>query len=98
MQVMFKERRRSPRKQLQLPMSLPDRTPGLTRNVSADGEGLYFTMSHSTLLDTWLYVEFVFSKAGLRFVAVGEIVRRDQGAEEDGAAMRLHASRLLADD
>lgn len=91
------DRRLNPREPLELPMSLADGTPARTRNVSADG--LYFTMPRGTSLDHWVYVEFAVPAAGLKFTAAGEVVRIDRAMNDyDGAALRLHAPRLVATD
>lgn len=93
---MTTERRAKPRESLALPIVLADGTAATTRNLSEDG--VYFTVEREAHVDDWLSFEFTAAQTGLRFVAAGEVVRREPGPDSTGIALRLHGPRLFPID
>lgn len=93
---MTTERRAKRREQLALPLVLADGTTATTRNLSEDG--VYFTVDHGAHVDDWLSFEFSAIQAGLKFVAAGQVVRRESLPDSTGIALRLHGPRLFPID
>jgi hypothetical protein len=90
---MTMERRAKPRDSISLPIVLADGTTATTRNLSEDG--IYFLVSPGVEVDDWLSFEFAAPQLGLRFLAAGEVLRREPGPDGTGIAMRLHGPRLF---
>lgn len=89
---MTTERRAKRRELLALPIVLPDGTTAVTRNISE--HGIYFMVPSGANVESWLSIELDAARIGLRFVAAGEVVRMEPGADWTGVALRLHAPRL----
>lgn len=90
---MTTERRAKPREALALPIVLADGTTATTRNLSEDG--IYFTVAPGAHVDDWLSFELAAPQSGLKFIAAGEVMRREPRPNGTGIAMRLHGPRLL---
>lgn len=90
---MTTERRAAPRESIDLPIILADGTTARTRNLSRNG--IFFLISPGAHVDDWLSFEFAAPQVKLRFVAAGEVVRREPGPGSTGIALRLHGQRLL---
>ena len=86
------DRRLSPREPLELPITLGDGSPAVTRNISAIG--VYITTSSTAQLDRWLLLEYELPEAGLRFTAAGEVMRVEPRGDLVGVAIRLHSPSL----
>lgn len=90
---MFPERRASPREPLSLPIKLAGGASARTRDISE--HGLFLFVPRGETVDEWLSVEFAVPQAGLKFDAVGEVVRIEPGIRQVGVAIRLHRPRLV---
>lgn len=90
---MFPDRRASPREPLTLPINLASGESAMTRNISE--HGLYLVVPRGSPVDEWLSFEFAVPSAGLKFHAVGEVVRIEPGVGQFGVAIRLHGPRLV---
>lgn len=90
---MFPERRASPREPLNLPITLAGGASAQTRDVSE--HGLFLYVPRGSVVDEWLSFEFAIADAGLKFDAVGEVVRIEPGLLQVGVAIRLHRPRLV---
>jgi len=89
---MFVEHRIEPRERLALPIKLGDGLRAVTRNISATG--LYFEIEGDRLMQGLVDFEMQLAEAGMKFTAVGEIVRIEHHAGKTGVAVRLMAPRL----
>jgi hypothetical protein len=89
---MFEEHRTEPRERLALPIKLGDGLRAITRNISPSG--LYFEIEGERLMDGLVDFEMQLAEAGMRFTAVGEIVRVEHHLGKTGVAVRLMAPRL----
>jgi hypothetical protein len=89
---MFEEHRIEPRERLALPIKLSDGLRALTRNISPTG--LYFEIEGERLMHGLVDFEMQLAEAGMKFTAVGEIVRVDHHSGKTGVAVRLMAPRL----
>jgi hypothetical protein len=86
------DRRTSPRESLELPVTLGDGSPAVTRNISAFG--LYLTTASGVQLDQWLSLEYELPEVGLRFTAAGEVMRIETTNGDVGVAIRLHSPNI----
>ena len=64
----------------------------MTRNISPTG--LYFEFEGERLMHGLVDFEMQLAEAGMKFTAVGEIVRVEQRSGRTGVAVRLMAPRL----
>ena len=85
---MFQERRASAREPLSLPVQLADGSHARTRDISA--EGLFLELPAGAQVPDWFSLQYEVPQTGLKFVAVGEVVRTEAG----GVALRMHRPRL----
>lgn len=92
MRCMSPDRRASSREPLTLPITLASGETALTRDISE--HGLYLVVPRGAPVDEWLAFEFAVPSAGLKFHAVGEVVRIEPGVRQVGVAIRLHGPRL----
>lgn len=90
---MFPDRRASPREPLSLPVTLAGGASALTRDISE--HGLFLYVPRGAAVDEWLSFEFAIAEAGLKFHAVGEVVRIEPGLRQVGVAIRLHRPQLV---
>jgi hypothetical protein len=86
------DRRHELRQQLAMDMVLSSGAIAMTRNLCA--HGMYFDMPQDQLIDRWVRVEF--DCPGLRFTALGEVLRIEQCAHTQGVAMRFHHLQVHA--
>lgn len=93
MRCMFPDRRTSAREPLTLPITLASGDTAVTRNISE--HGLFLEVPRGSLVEEWLAFEFAVPSAGLKFHAVGEVVRIEPGFAQLGVAIRLHGPRLV---
>jgi len=89
---MFEEHRIEPRERLALPIKLGDGLRAVTRNISPTG--LYFEIDGERLMHGLVDFEMHLAEAGMKFTAIGEIVRVEHDAGKTGVAVRLMAPRL----
>ena len=89
---MFEEHRVEPRERLSLPIKLGDGLRAMTRNISPSG--MYFEIEGEGLMQGLVDFEMQLAEAGMKFTAVGEIVRIEHHAGTTGVAIRLMAPRL----
>jgi hypothetical protein len=89
---MFEEHRIEPRERLSLPIKLSDGLRAMTRNISPTG--LYFEIEGERLMHGLVDFEMQLAEAGMKFTAVGEIVRIERHSGMTGVAVRLMAPRL----
>lgn len=90
---MFQELRAWPRETLALPILLADGSVAVTRNVSAGG--LFLVVPSSMLIGDRLTFEFDMPEIGLKYMATGEVVRLEHGADGLGVALKLQDGRLV---
>jgi hypothetical protein len=94
---MFEEHRIEPRERLSLPIKVGDGLRAMTRNISPSG--LFFEIEGERLMHGLVDFEMQLAEAGMKFTAVGEIVRVERHCGMTGVAVRLMAPRLeLIDD
>lgn len=67
-------------------------SPAVMRNISA--LGLYVTTPPTAQLERWLLLGYELPDAGLRFKAVGEVMRIESFGDVNGIAIRLHSPAL----
>jgi len=90
---MSPDRRAAPREPLELPITLDDGCPAVTRNIST--RGVYLTTSPDVQLDRWVFIEYESRETGLRFAAAGEVLRIEPGPQQLGVAVRLHSPQVI---
>jgi hypothetical protein len=88
----FKEQRVEPRERLAMPLRLRDGSHSLTRDISVSG--LYFEIDGQHHLAGIVDFEMQLHDVGMKFIALGEIVRLEYQAGRTGVAVRLVAPRL----
>jgi hypothetical protein len=89
---MFEEHRIEPRERLSLPIKVGDELGAITRNISPTG--LYFEIEGERVMHGLVDFEMQLAEAGMKFTAVGEIVRVEHHFGKTGIAFRLMAPRL----
>lgn len=89
---MFIEQRADPRERLALPLRLLDGSHAVTRDISAGG--MYFEMAGEH--DVHGLVDFAMQlrELGMKFTAVGRIVRVEHRFGVTGVAVKLISPRL----
>lgn len=90
---MITEQRAYRRENLVMALRMADGSSAVTRDISP--HGLYFTARAGLRPQRWVQVEVELPHAGLRFLADGEVVRLEPGADFTGVALKLHGGRLL---
>ena len=88
----FREQRVEPRESLALPLQLRDGSRAVTRDISASG--LYFEIPGLHQVDGFVDFEMQLEEAGMKFTAVGRIVRLEHRQGRTGIAVELLAPRL----
>jgi hypothetical protein len=89
---MFIEQRADPRERLALPLQLRDGARALTRDISA--HGIFFEIEGMHDMHGVVDFELQLAEVGMRFTAVGEIVRIEYRGSRTGVAVRLVSPRL----
>jgi hypothetical protein len=89
---MFKEQRLEPRERLALALQLREGTRAVTRDISASG--LYFEMDGEHEVDGLVDFEMQLPDLGMKFTAVGRIVRVEHRFGITGVAVKLLSPRL----
>jgi len=89
---MFEEQRIEPREHLELPIKLGDGLRAMTRDISPTG--LFFEIEGERTMSGLVDFEMHLAETGMKFTAVGEIVRVEYRAGKTGVAVRLTAPRL----
>ena len=89
---MFKEQRTHPREPLHLPLKLGDGVAASTRDISATG--MYVDFPRGYRLAGPVDFEMQLAEAGMKFTALGAIVRVDLKAGATGVALRLISFKL----
>lgn len=88
----FKEQRLEPRERLAMPLQLRDGSQSLTRDISAGG--LYFEIDGQHDLAGLVDFEMQLHDVGMKFIALGQIVRVEYQSGRTGVAVKLVAPRL----
>lgn len=89
---MFGEQRLDPREPLALALKLGDGNTAITRDISASG--MYFEIHGSYAMAGPVVFEMQLAELGVKFTAVGEIVRVERHASRTGFAIRLRHPRF----
>jgi hypothetical protein len=89
---MFTEQRLAPRESLQLPLTLSDGSPAVTRDISTSG--MYLEVDGVMAIDTRLVFEMHLVESNIKFMAEGRVVRVEYHDGSTGIAVKLIAPRL----